>query len=68
MGLRIFLLQINFGSILMVAARRFVFAIFVPAATSSIMVIRTFGSSATSTRLFGYFSLAYWCGTLADGD
>jgi hypothetical protein len=28
-------------------------AIFVPAATSLIMVIRTFGSPATSTRLFG---------------
>jgi hypothetical protein len=59
MDLQILLLQINFGSVLMVVARRFVLAIFVPAATSSIMVIHTLGSSAMSTRLFGYFSLAY---------
>jgi hypothetical protein len=44
----------------MVAARMFVLATFVPTATSSTMMIHTLGSSTTSTRLFGYFSLAYW--------
>jgi hypothetical protein len=55
------LASLNFGSIIMVVARMFVLAIFVPAAISSTMVVRIFGSPATSTRLFGYFSLAYWC-------
>jgi hypothetical protein len=43
----------------MVAARRIILVIFVPAATSSIMVIRILGSPMTSTRLFGLFSLDY---------
>jgi hypothetical protein len=41
----------------MVAARRIILAIFVPTATFSTMVIHTPGSSATSTRLFGLFSM-----------
>jgi hypothetical protein len=45
----------------MVAARRIVLAIFIPAATSSTMVIPTLGSPAASTRLFGLFFLKYWC-------
>jgi hypothetical protein len=49
----------QFWSFLMVAARRIILAIFIPAATSSIMVIRTLGSPAASTRLFGLFSLEY---------
>jgi hypothetical protein len=32
-------------------------AIFVPAATSSTMVIRTLNTPATLTKLFGYFAL-----------
>jgi hypothetical protein len=35
--------------------------IFVPAATSSKMVIHILGSPTTSTRLFSLFSLEYWC-------
>jgi hypothetical protein len=46
-------------SFLMVAARRIILAIFIPAATSSAMVIRTLGSPAASTRLFGLFSPEY---------
>jgi hypothetical protein len=34
MGLQTLLLRINFGSVLMVVAKRFVFAIFIPAAMS----------------------------------
>jgi hypothetical protein len=60
MGLQILLLEINFGYVLMVAARRFVLAIFVWAAMLLTVVIRTLGSPAMLTRLFGYFSLAYW--------
>jgi hypothetical protein len=60
MVVQIFLCQIDFGSFVMVAARKFVLAIFVPTATSLTMMIHTLGSSTTSTRLFGYFSLAYW--------
>jgi hypothetical protein len=56
MGLQILLLRINFGYVLMVAARRFVLAIFVPTAMSLTMVIRTFGYPATSTRLQLLFS------------
>jgi hypothetical protein len=52
--------QSFFGFFLLVAANRVILAIFVPTATSSIMVIRTFGSPAISTRLFGFFSLEYW--------
>jgi hypothetical protein len=51
----------RFWSFLMVAARRIILAIFIPAAMSSTMVIRTLGSPAASTRLFGLFSLEYWC-------
>ena len=36
--------RIKFGFLLMVAARRYVLAIFIPAATSSAMVFRTLGS------------------------
>jgi hypothetical protein len=46
---------------LMVAARSIILVLFIPSATSSTMVIRALGSPATSTRLFGYFSLSYWC-------
>jgi hypothetical protein len=53
MDLQIFRRQNNVGSFLMVAARRIRLAIFVSVATSSTMVIRTLGSPATSTRLFG---------------
>jgi hypothetical protein len=42
-------------------ARRVILVIFVPTATSSIMVIRTLGFPATLTRLFGFSSLEYWC-------
>ena len=55
MGLQIILRQIDLGFFLLVGARRFVLAIFVPAATSSTMVIRTLGSLTTSIRLSGYF-------------
>jgi hypothetical protein len=58
---QILLRQVDFGFFLMVAARRIILAIFVPAATSSTIVIRILGSPATSTRLFGLFSLEYWC-------
>jgi hypothetical protein len=61
MVLQILLRQIDLGSFLMVAAGNVILAIFVPAAMSSIMVIRALGSPATLTRLFGYFSLIYWC-------
>jgi hypothetical protein len=54
--------QINLGIFFMVAARSIVLTIFIPAATSLIIVIHTLGSSATSTRLFCYIFLAYWCG------
>ena len=60
MVLQILLRRISFRVFLMVAARRIVLAIF-SAATSSTMVIRTLGSPATSTRLFGSSSLEYWC-------
>jgi hypothetical protein len=54
-GLSDFTSPSQFWSFLIVAARR------IPAATSSTMVIRTLGSPAASTRLFGLFSLEYWC-------
>jgi hypothetical protein len=56
---QILLCQVDFGVFLMVAARRIILAIFVPAATSSTMVICILGSPATLTRLFGLFSLEY---------
>jgi hypothetical protein len=40
----------------MVAPRRIILALFVSAATFSIMMIRIFGSSVMSTKLFGLFS------------
>jgi hypothetical protein len=52
---QILLRQVDFGVFLMVAARMIILAIFVPAATSSTMVIRILGSLATSTWLFGLF-------------
>ena len=66
MILQILLRRINFEFLLIVAARRFVLAIFVPAATSSIMVIRTLGSLLR--RSSGSVAF-YWntsVGTLAD--
>jgi hypothetical protein len=50
----------------MVAARRIILAIFIPAATSSTMVICTLGSPAASTRLFGLFSRNTGVDILAD--
>jgi hypothetical protein len=47
--------QIDLGSLLKVSAMSIVLAIFVSAAMSSIMVIHTLGSLATSIRLFGLF-------------
>jgi hypothetical protein len=61
MVFQILLRQVNFEVFLMVVARRIILAIFVPAAISSIMVIHILGSPTTSTRLFGLFSLEYWC-------
>jgi hypothetical protein len=49
---------------LMVAARSIVFAIFVPAATSAVMVIPALCLPAMLTRLFWHTGV----GTLADGD
>jgi hypothetical protein len=57
MVLQILLPRIDLGSFLMVAVRSILLAIFFSAATSSTMVIHALGSLATSTRLFGYFSL-----------
>jgi hypothetical protein len=45
----------------MVVARRIILAIFNPVAAFLIMVIHTLGSPAVSIRLFGLFSLEYWC-------
>jgi hypothetical protein len=56
---QILLCQVHFGVFLLVVARRIILVIFVPAATSSTMVIRILGSSMTLTRLFGLFSLEY---------
>jgi hypothetical protein len=67
MVLQILLRQINFGSFLLVAMRRIMLAVFVPAATSSTMVIRTLDSLATSIKLSDYFALT-GVGTLADMD
>jgi hypothetical protein len=44
MVLQILLRRIDFGSFFLVAARRIILAVFVPAATSSTMVIRTLDS------------------------
>ena len=43
-GFQILLRQINLGLFLMVAARRFILAISIPATMSSAMVIRSLGS------------------------
>jgi hypothetical protein len=59
MGLRILLRQIDFASFLMLAVRRIILAVFVPAATSLTMVICTISSPTTSIRLVGCYSLAY---------
>jgi hypothetical protein len=61
MVIPILLRQINFGSFLLVAARRIILAVFVSTATSSTMMIHTLGSPATSIKLSGYFTLTYWC-------
>jgi hypothetical protein len=45
----------------MVATRMVILTIFVMATMCSIMVIYTLVSIATSTRLFDFFSLKYWC-------
>jgi hypothetical protein len=69
MVLRILLRHADLESFLMVAARIIILAIIFPATTSSIMVICTLDSPATSTKLFGYFVMTYWgIGTLADVD
>jgi hypothetical protein len=49
----------QFWILLLVAARSVSLAIFVPAATSSTMVIHTFGSPTMSTRLFDFSFLEY---------
>jgi hypothetical protein len=56
--------QIDLGSFLMVAARSIILAIFVPATTSSTMVVRALSSLAMSVTFFWYTGVA----TLADGD
>jgi hypothetical protein len=61
MVLQILLRQIDLRSFLMVVAGNVILAIFVMAATSSIMVICALSSPVTLIRLFGYFSLVYWC-------
>jgi hypothetical protein len=61
MVLQILLRHIHLGSFLLVATKRIILAIFVSAATFSTMIIRTLDSPAMSTKLFGYFSLSYWC-------
>jgi hypothetical protein len=61
MVLQILLRQTDFASFLLVVARRIILAIFVSAAMSSTMLIRTLDSPATSTKLFDYFAPAYWC-------
>ena len=50
MVLQILLRQINLGLFLMVAARRFVLAISIPATTFSAMVIRSLGSQQRRQR------------------
>jgi hypothetical protein len=55
-GLLDLLCQVYFGVFLMVAPRRIILALFISAATFSIMMIRIFGSSVMSTKLFGLFS------------
>jgi hypothetical protein len=47
MDLQILLRQIDFGSSVVVAARRIILVVFVPAATSSTMVIRILDSPST---------------------
>jgi hypothetical protein len=44
----------------MVTARSIILAIFILAAMSSTMVIRTLSSPATSTKLLGYFFQSYF--------
>jgi hypothetical protein len=48
MVLPILLRQIDFGSFLLVVARKIILAVFVPAATSSTMVIRILDSPAAA--------------------
>jgi hypothetical protein len=45
---------------LMVTARKVILNFFVPAATSSIMVIHILSCPAILTTLFGFLSLKYW--------
>ena len=63
MVLQILLRQINLGLFLMVAARRFVLAISIPATTSSGNGDSFFRLPTTLTTWFGYLSLKYqwWC-------
>jgi hypothetical protein len=51
MGLQILLRLIYFGSFIVVAIRRIILAVFIPAASSSTMVIRTLGSPSMTTKL-----------------
>ena len=57
----------NFGFLLMVAAMRFVLAIFVPTASSSTMVIRTLGSQRRRPSGSVAFPWNTGVGTIADG-
>jgi hypothetical protein len=61
MVIQILRCQIDFGSFLLVAARRIILAVFIPAATSSTMVIRTLDYPTMLIKLSGYFTLTYWC-------
>jgi hypothetical protein len=67
-GPSILLCQINLGSFLKVSARSVLLAIFVLVAMSSIVVIHTLGSLATSINLFGCFPHHTGVSILADGD
>jgi hypothetical protein len=57
MVLQILLCHIDLGPFLMTAVRSIILTIFIPAVTSSIMVIRALGSPMMLTRLFGYLFL-----------
>ena len=66
MVLQILLRRINFEFLLMVATRRFVFAIFLLAVTSSAIVIRTLGSLRRRPNSSIAFPWNTGVGTLAD--
>jgi hypothetical protein len=60
MVLQILLRKIDFGSSLLVTARRIIPTIFVLATVSSTMVIRTLDSPAMLIKSSSYFALTYW--------